>query len=744
VDFPEKRGSFSVIENLSIRYTGFVPTVWSPNTNYNVGDLVVSSHGPAMSHYYTMECTVAGTTGGTEPTWDSTTPLSNGQGPLTFAEGATVTDGTVTWTIKVLAAIRVHTNCKVKNINIENAPGNGMLVAANVGWNPYSNVNGTQVYDVTAQGCVLNGLFVDGPDANACLFTNYSTISCRRWGVYDSSFLGNTHTGHHTAENGTMMPITSIARVSNVTTVETARPHHLSIGSYVFMLTQSGTYNGFFYVASIVDDYTFTYANTGSDEGTPSGSNNIRIAGGAYKADDLNARSVWIGCYSESDQLPSQINAPSQVFGGLHACGFADNATAIRYTDNEVVAPTVTWRDPRPGQNPTNTRVMMPFGGGYAWNITNSVEGSTGFTLGNGTQSPSGFEGWWAWRHANLDSRMFMAWSGVGSAQGPGYLWFPAGFFVGGGYQRQYSAGSKPAGSAATLPHFGSGSFFWNWNSVPQDGGSFQHGVLGWQTGYQSSTAASVSVHTVRMPHFGFSNQKHITNGVGSPFAIDWTDHPGCTFTNMGATAKVYINLHAATGFPDARNVEYSFYVQDSDGMRIDAAGTNTYFRWGAIESSINGYLESTTVGSWVKLKLVGAQTTGQRWVITELAGTWTDGTNTYAPGVGGGGTPIDQTSNITLTNAQSGNLYTNSGATGMVTFTLPAAAAGTRFSFACVDTDGVTVQAVGSDVIYLGTNVSSAAGTLSSTTVASTIELVALSGGRWVAFGPTGSWATA
>lgn len=59
------------------------PSAWQASTAYSLGDAV----RPTTRNGYAYECTVAGTSGGSEPTWP-TTP------------GNTVVDGTVTWTCR--------------------------------------------------------------------------------------------------------------------------------------------------------------------------------------------------------------------------------------------------------------------------------------------------------------------------------------------------------------------------------------------------------------------------------------------------------------------------------------------------------------------------------------------------------------------------------------------------------------------------------------------------------------------
>lgn len=65
-------------------YYGFSYSVWVTATAYTVGARII----PTTSNGYVYECTVAGTTSGTQPLWPQTI-------------GDTVTDGTVTWECKV-------------------------------------------------------------------------------------------------------------------------------------------------------------------------------------------------------------------------------------------------------------------------------------------------------------------------------------------------------------------------------------------------------------------------------------------------------------------------------------------------------------------------------------------------------------------------------------------------------------------------------------------------------------------
>lgn len=63
---------------------------WVASTAYVLGDRVIpTGSATAIRRNYVYECTTAGTSGGTEPAWVTTTP-----------DTSTTTDGTVTWTVR--------------------------------------------------------------------------------------------------------------------------------------------------------------------------------------------------------------------------------------------------------------------------------------------------------------------------------------------------------------------------------------------------------------------------------------------------------------------------------------------------------------------------------------------------------------------------------------------------------------------------------------------------------------------
>jgi hypothetical protein len=100
--------------------------------------------------------------------------------------------------------------------------------------------------------------------------------------------------------------------------------------------------------------------------------------------------------------------------------------------------------------------------------------------------------------------------------------------------------------------------------------------------------------------------------------------------------------------------------------------------------------------------------------------------------------------SSVTLTAADSGGVYTNIGATALVVITLPAAAAGLKYTFIVTDSDGIQIKAVSGDYILTNTGASTSGGTATNTSPYSSITLEAVSSDSFVATAMTGTWTLA
>lgn len=105
------------------------------------------------------------------------------------------------------------------------------------------------------------------------------------------------------------------------------------------------------------------------------------------------------------------------------------------------------------------------------------------------------------------------------------------------------------------------------------------------------------------------------------------------------------------------------------------------------------------------------------------------------------GATVVAQTTDVTLAAADNGKTFTNEGASAKVLFTLPTAAAGYRFKFAVLDTDGLRVTAAAGDTIRNAAAVSAAAGYVENTAIGSYVEIESLNATDWLVTQAIGTW---
>lgn len=99
------------------------------------------------------------------------------------------------------------------------------------------------------------------------------------------------------------------------------------------------------------------------------------------------------------------------------------------------------------------------------------------------------------------------------------------------------------------------------------------------------------------------------------------------------------------------------------------------------------------------------------------------------------------ETSAITVSDRQSGATFSNQGANGSVTFTLPTAAPGLKYTFinGTNASDALVVTPAGSDVIRVGVDV--AASTITSESSGDSITLECVEAGTWWTTAVVGLW---
>lgn len=101
----------------------------------------------------------------------------------------------------------------------------------------------------------------------------------------------------------------------------------------------------------------------------------------------------------------------------------------------------------------------------------------------------------------------------------------------------------------------------------------------------------------------------------------------------------------------------------------------------------------------------------------------------------------LNKTTNYTLATNESFKVVNNTSASSQVTNTLPSAAAGLSYCFTVTVTNGIKVVAPGSNTIRIGSTISSAGGSITSTNLGDTVWLVALDSVKWTALSIIGTW---
>lgn len=102
-------------------------------------------------------------------------------------------------------------------------------------------------------------------------------------------------------------------------------------------------------------------------------------------------------------------------------------------------------------------------------------------------------------------------------------------------------------------------------------------------------------------------------------------------------------------------------------------------------------------------------------------------------------------TSGDTLTTAESGKVCTNTGASGAVTLTLPAATgSGVYFFGYCTVAQNLVFDAAGTDVIQNNASASSAGGTLTAGAIGRGCLIADVASGVWGVLNTIGAWTTA
>lgn len=213
----------------------------------------------------------------------------------------------------------------LENCTIEGFSGHGIKIVAssNTPGPTDGNANNWRVNNCRCESNKNCGMFVDGPDVNAGLATMLDCSSNGRWGVWDSSFLGNAYIACHVASNGGGL-IAGNGATSSVVWFGGSRYYaNVAASEADLVATTPGT-NG----------AIWTFYQTGVETGgqiptwLAAQAEGTYFHGGAYRTDNVNARNVLLGCYSEAGGGPAQVVNPTLILGGLHAANIAGTGMA--------------------------------------------------------------------------------------------------------------------------------------------------------------------------------------------------------------------------------------------------------------------------------------------------------------------------------------------------------------------------------------------------------------------------------
>jgi hypothetical protein len=254
----------------------------------------------------------------------------------------------------------------------------------------------------------------------------------------------------------------------------------------------------------------------------------------------------------------------------------------------------------------------------------------------------------------------------------------------------------------------------------------FGHQGQGFIEMYPDDTSAASVLYsfvTAQMQKVFISFQNG-DNGSGSGATIQLLNDSG-----NGIEINTYSSLH--TTLPDISAV--SMFSPNAAVVANIGSGVLAFNMSGLAESFCTGIIN--VAGNWI---LVGGDftptDTGEKLQV--IGDSYTSG------GIKGGRTVAPQTADLGLNADNDQNVvFTNEGAIGTVNLNLPTASAGKTYTFYVRENQTLQVNANTGDTIRIAGSVSAAAGNISSSTVGSSVTLVAINATEWVAVATVGSW---
>jgi len=355
----------------------------------------------------------------------------------TFSDGVvasgTQADGTIIEGIRLLGSgteinangIWLRARAALRDVIVSGFGGNGIHIVAGAGFfetDPgiEGNANNWVIDSAVAGGNGGWGLFVDGPDVNAGNCYGLDASANGDGGIFDSSFLGNTYYGCHTATNGSQVSGKNSARNRTAMVFHNGARYYAAQNatSEQLVTTEPGTDENVWVFNTLWSAASITHPQWVSGQ----------IAGryfvsDQYRTDNLNARNVFIGCYQEGGYTESHFVLPTMIVGG--SMGAVNGGVYLQPTLNGLRLNT-----------PLNAETVVVRSGGQEGLVLSATgdhpSGLAGFAF-------DGSSGDWITRHARLGARTPVRYTtelstftgGRSSAVGPGHIRFQRGCFIG-------------------------------------------------------------------------------------------------------------------------------------------------------------------------------------------------------------------------------------------------------------------------------------------------------------------------
>ena len=168
----------------------------------------------------------------------------------------------------------------------------------------FGNSDRSKFTNVEADYNYKNGFYFDGCDANIMLITNCSAQANIRWGFSDNGFLGNHYINCHTAVNGDSAIVTYGNIKYAAISLNYARGLRSSIN-----LNKQPDINPLFWAVIAKGSQIYPKWTPGKRY----------YSGGAYLSTDINALTIYDGCYSEEGQPASIVSQRALILGGQGA-----------------------------------------------------------------------------------------------------------------------------------------------------------------------------------------------------------------------------------------------------------------------------------------------------------------------------------------------------------------------------------------------------------------------------------------